>query len=473
MRIKTFESVIPLSDLYALIKSLIGAQWEIVENSFVADSNLFIVGVDLQKETIIIRGLANKVTNRTYLSVIVLKTNEILKTLSLNESSKQSIKLIGNALYNFIKNREREGLINPFIGIGVKDNELRANNYDLIKIEKTIFNKILDIVGVNFGYSDPLMKFPFSINIEGAWELWEDIYSNLLTAIKNHLVTSKNTSIKTYEYYDFALTEELYQRIFDLIIAEEKVMTYSPVSVSTGIVPKKWDEQSQRRKEEKQQQKQVGLQKTTQKKIESDDEDKGTHYLWLSFVYTNRTLKPMSIIQVLKLIQEVKRFAQLFKQKNNSKYIEITPSIIFLSLFGYEQNIGKYLRENIFRDQGIIIPIFTVPPINKEIWHNLRAKNKILDADNNNKKKALQNISTIYNKMSGVSSIKKSQVDDAEKKFKQIEKSEKNAAEDNVFLQHWAELLNIKDSNELLDLTNNQNKIMKAVANFNEISKLK
>jgi hypothetical protein len=40
---------------------------------------------------------------------------------------------------------------------------------------------------------------------------------------------------------------------------------------------------------------------------------------------------------------------------------------------------------------------------------------------------------------------------------------EKNGVEDDVLIKYWAEILRIQDSNELLDLKNNQNKIISAV----------
>ncbi len=468
LKIKTFETFFHLKDLYDPITSLIDKRYNIIENSYASNSKLFITGIDLRTETIIIRGSVDELTKRTYMSITALKTSNLLKFLNLDEDPKISINSVGNTLFKFISNQEKEEeFSNPFIGLCLKRKDLAVNDNNLIRIEHTILNKISALMRDKFGCSDDLMKFPFSLtNIDGKWELWEDIYHNFILAIINNFVAGKNSSIKVYKYYDFAPEEEIYQRICDCVIAEEKEMTFSPVSVSTGIVPKKWDDQSQRKKEEIKQQNKVGMQKAHLKKIEPDNKEYGTHYLWLSFVFTNRTLKPMSIIQVLKLIQEVKMYAQKFRD-TTAKYIEITPSIVLLSLFGYDQNVARYLRENIFRDRLNIIPMFVMPPINNDLWHNLIIKDHITKRDEF-KLQESKRVLDVYNKITGQSSLKKAKVQSAENQYEHLKASEKNMYIDNSFLKRWAEILSLSNSNELLDATKNQTIIRNAIATFNE-----
>ncbi len=467
MKIKTFETLFRLGNLYDLIISSLDAHYKITENSYASNSKLFIAGIDLQTESIIIRGSVEELTKRTYLSIIALKTSNLLKFLNLKEDPKLSINSVGTTLFNYVNNQEKQEFSSPFIGLCFKKKDLVVSDNTIIRIEHTILNKILTLVRDKFGYSDHFMKFPFSITtIDGAWELWEDIYRKFLLAIINNFVASKNSSIKVYPFYDFASDEELSQRICDCVIAEEKEKTFGSVSVSTGIVPKKWDVQSQQKKDEIKEQNKVGLQKTHLKKIENVEKERGTHYLWISFVFTNRTLKPMSIIQVIKLIQEVKLYANKFKN-TSIKYMEIVPSIVFLSLFGYDQNVGRYLRENIFRDRLNIIPMFVIPPINNELWHNLIIKDHSTKTDKD-KITESKRLLDVYSKISGQSSLKKAKMQSAENQYEQLKADEKNIYIDNSFLKKWSEILSLNDSKALLDVTKNQPNIRKVIATFNE-----
>jgi len=264
------------------------------------------------------------------------------------------------------------------------------------------------------------MEYPFSITeLDGNWELWQDSYHPYLTSIENRLIANRDTSIKTYRYYDFALPEDQNQRIFDLIIIEEKEKQFISRKVSTGLIPRKYAEKFIQRKARK--------------------AEYGTKFLQITFVYCNRLTKPMSLIQLTNISEEIGNFSKIFQQKNKEKYIEIIPRVIFLSLFGYAENIHKYLQNNNYGEIQGVIPIFVLPPINN-CWHNYKEAENL----NKNEEKELKEVTQIVRMdAQWFGSYKKA-------KLRYDELSEKKKKFDlyNEISTEWTRILNVNLADE-------------------------
>jgi len=440
MRIKTIEKLFPLDQCYKSIKSYIESQYEIDENSYISGSNLLLLGIDIKDKTVVIRASIDESMNRTYLSIIVLQTKELQNSI-IEKEVKDVVKSIGKALFKIISKGGEAGIgvINPFIGLAIKGLKFAVIKYGLITTEKQLFSEILNILYEKFGYNDVLMEYPFSITeLDGNWELWQDSYHPYLTSIENRLMANRDTSIKTYRNYDFALPEDQNQRIFDLIIVEEKEKKFISHNVSTGLIPRKYAEKFIQRKARK--------------------AEYGTHFLQITFVYCNRLTQPLSLIQLTNISEEIGNFAKIFQQKNKDKYIAITPRVIFLSLFGYAENIHKYLQNNNYGEIQGVIPIFVLPPINN-CWHNYK------EVENLNKKeeKELEEVTQIVRmdaQWSGSYKIAKLQYDKLSEKKKKFDMYNEISTE-------WNRILNINLADELLDIVNNKNKIKNRVIEYN------
>ena len=283
------------------------------------------------------------------------------------------------------------------------------------------------------------MEYPFSITeLDGNWEIWQDSYHPYLTPIENRLMANRDTSIKTYRNYDFALPEDQNQRIFDLIIVEEKEKQFISRKVSTGLIPRKYAEKFIQRKARK--------------------AEYGTHFLQITFVYCNRLTKPISLIQLTNISEEIGNFAKTFQQKNKEKYIEITPRVIFLSLYGYEENIPKYLQKNNYGEIQGVIPIFVLPPINN-CWHNYKESENLNTKEEKELKKVTQ-IVKMDPEWSGYYKKAKLRYDELSEKKKKFDLY-------NEISTKWIGILNVNFADDLLDIVNNKNKIKKLLIEYN------
>ena len=174
--------------------------------------------------------------------------------------------------------------------------------------------------------SNILRKYPFSLlDMDGLSEMWQKIYNPYINLIESKINRSKNDSISTFRNHNFAFENENQQRIADLIISELEEKISNPVSKSYRN----------------------NLNKPLEK-IEdqySDEVEKENYNLKITFVFTNKKLRPLKLIQMLKLSDEVQKYTQLLHKKEFKQYSKIIPQIIFISLFGFEIPIGGYLRD--------------------------------------------------------------------------------------------------------------------------------
>ena len=90
----------------------------------------------------------------------------------------------------------------------------------------------------------------------------------------------------------------------------------------------------------------------------------------MTFVFAHKKKEQLKLMQVIKLSNEVKKCAQSLHKNVFKQYYSIFPQIIFISLYGYEESVGNYLRDNLHGVLSGTISILVAPPIDNNLWHN-------------------------------------------------------------------------------------------------------
>ena len=286
--------------------------------------------------------------------------------------------------------------------------------------------------------SNILRNYPFSLfDMDGLLVNWQKIYKPYIDLIESKISTSKNESIITFRNHNFA-SNKAKQRIADLIISELEEKISDPVSNSSRNDVNKPKE-----------------------KIEdqySDGVEKENYNLKITFVFTNKKIQPLKLIQILKLSDEVKKYTQLLHKKELKQYSKIIPQIIFISLFGFETSIGDYLRNNLFGKLNKNISIIVVPPIDNKLWNNCFVEDST-EVNNNFKKDKwglnLDNYKTL--RKSGAAN--QQQVNKMESFYRDLRDSKEISEYNYQQLNIWSDVLSIKNSSTLLDVRNSR-KIM-------------
>jgi len=292
-------------------------------------------------------------------------------------------------------------------------------------------------------YSNILRKYPFSLlEMDGSWEIWQKIYSPYIDSIESKIIISKNNSIRTFRNHNFAFNNTFQQRIVDLIINEVEEQISNSSSKSSGNNFEKLDDKI---------------------RIEdqySDEVEKENSNLKITFVFTNKKIQPLKLIQMLKLTGEVKKFTQLLHKKELKQYSKIIPQIIFISLFGFEASIGDYLRDNLHGKLNRNISILVVPPIDNKLWNNYFVINSMEGKNDYEQHQSGINFED-YNNLRKNGAANQFQVKKMETYYKDLrdtkEISEYNSQELNI----WADILSINNSSTLLDVENSRKKIKK------------
>jgi hypothetical protein len=290
-------------------------------------------------------------------------------------------------------------------------------------------------------YSSALTKYPFSLfEMDGSLEMWQKIYSPYMDSIESKINISKNNSIRIFRNHNFAFDNEFQQRIADLIINEVEQQISNSISKSSINNFEKAEEKI---------------------RIEdqyNDEVEKENSNLEITFIFTNKKIQPLKLIQMLKLTSEVAKFTQLLHKKELKQYSKIIPQIIFISLFGYETSVRDYLRDNLHGKINRNISIFVVPPINNKLWNNYFV-NKSIEG-NNDYKKHYSGISfEEYNNLrkNGVDNV--IQVKEVETYYKDLRETKELSEHNSKELNIWADVLSINNSPTLLDLEKSRNKI--------------
>jgi len=288
-----------------------------------------------------------------------------------------------------------------------------------------------------------LRKYPFSLlDIDGSSEMWQGIYNTYIDLIENKIKLLKNDSISIFRNFDFALNNEIRKRIADLIIIEIEEKINNPVSkISTNILNK------------------------SREKIEdqyTDDVEKENLNLKITFVFTNKKLRPLKLIQMLKLSEEVKRYTQLLHRKKVKQYSNIIPQIIFISLFGFETTVGGFLRNNLHGKLNRNISTMVVPPIEDRLWNNYLVE---LSKDNNQEyEKRIWGLTfDDYKALKNNGTANQIQVNKMETYYSDLKESKEISDYNFHQLDIWAEVLSIKNSSTILDLKNSRRMIEEQV----------
>ena len=270
MRIKTFERVLPLKEVYEICENLIDSEYEISENSFYEQENCLISAINLEENSILISGIQNSEHKRTHLAIKIIPTKDLLDILSEKREVQKTVPAIGEALIEILKKEIETKTIFPFIKLDGKELAQKGGNNKLINQEKDLFNKITAEIKEKFNYEDDFINFPFSIaKVEGSWELWEPIYEPYLIEIEKNLDKIKNFPFNIYKNYEFSYPREFYQRIFDLVIREEiEAEKFDPGEIFTGVITKRVSK----------------IAKIKKAKTKKKPKIKGTHFIRMTFV---------------------------------------------------------------------------------------------------------------------------------------------------------------------------------------------
>ncbi len=292
--------------------------------------------------------------------------------------------------------------------------------------------------------SNILRNYPFSLlDMDGFSEMWQKIYNPYIDLIENKIIKSKNDSIQTIRNHNFAFKNELKQRIADLVI----------ISKLENQISNPASKNSRNR-----------LNKSMEK-IEdqySNEGEKLNYNLKITFVFANKKIQPLKLIQMLKLSEEVKKYTQLLHKKEYKQYSKIIPQIIFISLFGFETPISAYLRDNLHGKLRRNIAIMVVPPIDNKLWNNYLVGNSMEGNANDNKDKWGLSFDD-YKTLRKNGAANQNQVKKMETYYRDLKES-KNLSEYNYQqVNIWSDVLSIKNSSTLLDIINSRKMIKELV----------
>ncbi|MFX1557789.1 MAG: hypothetical protein ACFFC9_11095 [Promethearchaeota archaeon] len=262
-----------------------------------------------------------------------------------------------------------------------------------------------------------LRNYPFSLlDVDGLLERWQKIYSPYIDSIESKIIISKKNHIKTFKNHNFGFSNASQQRIADLVTIEVEEKNSNPVSKNS-------------------------IHDLEKPKVRIEDQysdvvEKENYNLKITFIFTNKKIKPFKLIQMLKLSDEVKRYIELLHKKELRQYSKIIPQMIIISLFGFEPSIGNYLKNNL---HGILkrnISTLVVPPIENNLWNNFLVENP---RDSINKYKKYD---SSYTNLTDTRDI-----------------SDYNSQQAVI----WADALNIENSYKLLDINNSRKMIKEQI----------
>jgi len=291
--------------------------------------------------------------------------------------------------------------------------------------------------------SNILRNYPFSLlDMDGLSEIWQNVYNPYIDSIESNIISSKNDSISTFRNHNFAFNNTFQQRIADLIISELEEQISNPVSKSSRNNLNK-----------------------SRGKIEdqySDVVEKENYNLKITFVFTNKKIQPLKLIQMLKLTEEVKKYTQLLHKKELKQYSKIIPQIIFISLFGFENSIGDYLRDNLHGELNRNISIMVVPPIDNKLWNNYLVENSI-EGNNNYKEHKWGFTFDEYKTLRNNGAVNQHQVNKMETYYRDLRESKEISEYNYQQVNIWSDVLSIKNSSTILDVRNSRKMIKELV----------
>jgi len=419
MRIHTFEKEFSLDNFFSVIKKIIKLSFRIDENSYVDELNLLCIGTSKKNQSIIIRGSIDEPKNRIYLSILAVHNSVILKEQETLKNTNTIPKELGKILFDIVKNRKENKKNFTFSDLAIKKPRERNLVTQLGEIEKKILIKLLHTLEER--ENDPIIlgKYPFSlIDMDGSWELWENIYGPYIDLVEDNLIVSKNGTLRTFRNYNFALDSAYHQRIADLITFEIEEEISDPISNKSGNNIKK-----------------------SYNKIEeqySDEvEKKGTFKI--NFVFTNKKRQELKLMQMLKLYDEVEKFTHLLHKEVLKQYSKIESQIIFISLFGFEATIEEHLRKNLCRNLNGNLSIIVIPPIDNNLWNNNFVTDSISGENDYNNHILGMNFED-FNRMRKNGAINRIQVKEMETYYEELMETKKSSEYNSQQIKLWSDI---------------------------------
>ena len=441
MRIHTFEKEFSLDEFFSVIKKIIKLSFRIDENSYVDELNLLCIGTSKKNQSIIIRGSIDKPKNRIYLSILAVHNSVILKEWNTLKNTNTIPKELGKILFDIVRNRKENGKNFTFSDLTIKKPRERNLVTQLGEIEKKILIKLLHTLEER--ENDPIIlgKYPFSLtDMEGTWEIWENIYGPYIDLVENNLIVSKNGTLRTFRNYNFALNSAHYQRIADLVTFEVEEEISNPISNKSGNNFKKSYEK-------------------IEEQYSDEVEKKGTFKI--NFVFTNKKRQQLKLMQMLKLSSEIKKFTRLLHENVLKQYSKIESQLIFISLFGFEVTIGEHLRKNLYGNLNGNLSILVIPPIDNNLWNNSFISDSISN-ENEYKHKLGMNFED-FNNMRKNNAINRIHVKEMETYYNDLMETKKSSEYNSQQIKLWSDILNINNSSALLDIKNSRMQMQELV----------
>ena len=422
IRAKIIEKIITMNEVSLTIEKIFKSQFKTSKNSIISKDYLLIIGHSEKGFISVVQSSINKNFERTCISILVFKTQSLAKELNIQQESHKGISLIEEKLIQSLKDEIKNKFCNPFTELSKFQLEKAQEKRKINAFETRILNAITKHLYNKIGFSDEIMNFPFSINyIDGKWEEWDKIYFPYIELIENNLCKTNLENTKVYRNYNFAAKGDSFQRIIDLL----KITTTDSHSETKN----------------------------------QGSEDINPYNYEITFIYCNRTSKPLKYMNLLKFVNEIKVFSEKFKNDRKNRCHHIRAQLILISQFGYDLGIKDYLRTHLVREVDYTIPLMIVPPFNNEVWHNF-IENEDFKPQKLNE---LESIIRIGNREQASPSYRNNMVKSAKSEYAEIIERNKLTKFDNEFLNEWHWILNVPKSMEILKTNKDTEKFDKNI----------
>jgi len=417
MRIKIIEELVPINKIYSSLEKVFNSELTISQNSRVSEESLLVLGISEKGIMLIIHASLDYDFERTYLTAILFNISSLAQALEIDYDTIKDIKLVEDEIVQILKTYDGGKIDYPFTQLSEFQVEMDQRKRKIFSLESKIISAIIKNLYANIDYSDEIMKFPFSVtSINGKWEDWEELYYPYVNSIEKGIINTGVERTKIYRNYDFALKTDIFQRMFDLVL--------------------------------------ISKQESDPEILAQQNEDSPLYDYELTFIYCNRSYKPYSYMDLLKLMNEIKNFSKQFKSEKKRLCFSIRTNLILISSSGFELKIKDYLREHLFREIDYIIPIIIIPPMKDDVWHNFFEYDDLIDSKQK-KREELGKIIQISKNYEVSPSFRVTRLKDAKNEYADIIERERMAKIDKEYLTKWFWILNIPKSSEILSRKEN------------------
>ena len=115
IRVKIIEKLIPINEISSIIRRAFKSQFTISKNSLITEDFLIIIGISEKGMISVVHSSINRNLERTYISVLVFRTDTLAKELNISMKSDDGINLIEKKMVQSLKNEGKESFLYPFI----------------------------------------------------------------------------------------------------------------------------------------------------------------------------------------------------------------------------------------------------------------------------------------------------------------------------------------------------------------------